>query len=75
MDENQTAFDRWQADSKPMVRNLTYWTEQNMLTFFDNENRCVAEPVGSNLVLYRDIDTKQIIGFRIDGVTQYADYS
>lgn len=73
MDENQTAFDRWQTVSKPMVRGLKYYSEQNMLTYFDNENRCVAEPVGSNLVLYRDIETKQIIGFRIDGILQYAD--
>lgn len=66
MKEQQSAFEKWeQLTQQEYVPSVKYY--DGFLTYFDSDVRCVATQLDKNVTVYKDSETKEIIGFKIRG--------
>lgn len=68
MNEQQSAFEKWQQlTQQPYVPSVKYYRDDGFLTYFNSDVRCVATQLDKNVTVYKDYETKEIIGFKIRG--------
>lgn len=54
--------------------HLYYSKHGDFINYFIKDDRCLAEQMG-DVVIYRSIETKEIVGFRVSGIKNLVEKS
>lgn len=63
----KTAIEGWKSCDKTFKKAIRNYQEGNFLTYFVNEERCIADQIDENLTVYKSVESGKIIGVRLSG--------
>ena len=64
-----TAFEHWASlPPKEFAPKLRFYSGEDCVTFFLNENRCFAQRVSEVVTVFTDVATGELVGFKVKGI-------
>jgi hypothetical protein len=64
-----TAFEHWASlPQTEFVSRPQYYRDEDFLTCFINDNRCIAKRVNELVTVYSDVRTGELVGCKVKGI-------